>query len=453
MGVPFVLRCVKYLHQNPIIIVSVILSTVDEGVLMQEQSEVVCEVCKIQLGKIARAKQLTDFELFILNQPKREININIPLRMDDGSVRIFPSYRVQYNDARGPCKGGIRFHQDVTRSEVKELAFLMSLKCALLSLPFGGGKGGVKVNPKELSEKELERLSRSYIREYADFIGPHKDIPAPDVNTNQKIMGWMLDEYEKIKGRKTPGVITGKPLSLGGSLGRLYSTSLGGAIILREYLKTIGKNGKGVGVAIQGFGNVGSHMARILHEWGFTVVAVSDSHGGIYAKKGLDVKKLLKETGSGKKVHEAHEGKKISNEELLELDVDVLIPCAVENVVNERNMKKIKARVILEMANGPLTVDADEYLEKKAVILPDILANSGGVVVSYFEWVQNLANNYWSEEDVNSRLEQYMTRAFRETHAEKQVEGGSFRRAAYVLAAKRILQAEEDRGNVVRKIQ
>ncbi len=420
---------------------------------MQEHSEVVCEVCRAQLGKIARARQLTDLELSILNQPKREININIPLRMDDGSVRIFPSYRVQYNDSRGPFKGGIRFHPNVKRDEVKELAFLMALKCSLTGIPFGGGKGGVKVDPKQLSERELQRLSRAYIREYADFIGPFKDIPAPDVNTNPKIIGWMLDEYEKIKGVKAPAVITGKPLALGGSEGRLYSTSLGGAIVLREYLKTIGKNGKDVTVAIQGFGNVGSHLAKILHDWGFKIVAVSDSHGGVYNPKGIDTKKILDEAWSGKKLHQAvSHGKAITNEELLELDVEVLVPAAVENVINSINMKKIRARVILEMANGPLTVEADEHLEKNGtMVLPDILANSGGVVVSYFEWVQNLSGHYWSEEEVNAKLEHYMVEAFRETEAERKTEGDSYRRAAYVLAVKRILQAEEDRGNVVRK--
>ncbi len=419
---------------------------------VEEQSEVVCEVCKAQLGRIARARQLTELELSILNQPKREINVNIPMRMDDGRVRIFPSFRVQYNDARGPFKGGIRFHPEVTRDEVKELAFLMALKCSLIGIPFGGAKGGIRVDPRALSEGELERLSRTYMREFAEFIGPHKDIPAPDVNTNPKIMAWMLDEYEKIKGVKSPAVITGKPLSAGGSEGRLYSTSLGGAIVLREYFKGAGKKSKGLTVAIQGFGNVGSHLARILGEWGLKVVAVSDSHGAVYSAKGLDIPKILKETAKGRKVHEIGIGSRIPNEKLLELDVDILVPAAVENVINEKNMKKIRAGIILEMANGPLTVEADEFLEKKGVVvLPDILANSGGVVVSYLEWVQNLSNHYWSEKEVNKRLEKYMTDSLREIEAKKKAEKGSYRRAAYVLAVKRILQAEEGRGNVVKK--
>lgn len=417
-----------------------------------EQSEVVCEVCKAQLGRIARARQLTDIELTILNQPKREINVNIPMRMDDGSVKIFPSFRVQYNDARGPFKGGIRFHPEVTREEVKELAFLMALKCSLVGIPFGGAKGGIRVDPRTLSEGELERLSRAYMAQFADFLGPQRDIPAPDVNTNPKIMAWMLDEYEKIKGVKSPAAITGKPLSAGGSEGRLYSTSLGGAIVLREYLKSAGKKARGKSVAIQGFGNVGSHLARILDEWGFKVVAVSDSHGAIYNAKGLDIPKILKAASAGRKVHETGFGARIPNEKLLELDVDVLVPAAVENVINEKNMRKIRARTILEMANGPLTVGADEFLEKKGVaVLPDILANSGGVVVSYLEWAQNLSNSHWSEKEVNARLEKYMTDSLREIESERKAEKGPYRRAAYVLAVKRILQAEEGHGNVARK--
>lgn len=418
----------------------------------QEKSEVVCEVCRIHLGKIAKVKHLTDMELLILNQPKRVININIPFIMNDGSVRVFPSYRVQYNDARGPTKGGIRFSPSVNMEEVKELAFLMALKCAVANIPFGGAKGGIKVDPKELTEGEIQRLSRAYIREYADLIGPDKDIPAPDLNTNPKIMGWMLDEYEKIKGIKAPGAITGKPVSMGGSKGRIYSTSLGGAIVLRHYLKLSGRKETGTSVAIQGFGNVGSHLAKILDEWGYRIVAVSDSKGGIYAPKGLNVKNVLAETEKGKRVHEAHAGKKISNEELLELPVDVIVPAAVENVLNSRNMKKVRARTILEMANGPITVEADDYFEKHGiVVLPDILANSGGVVVSYFEWVQNLSNHYWSERKVNEKLESYMANAFSDIEQLRREDGTTYRKAAYVLAVKRILEAEETRGRIKRK--
>ena len=421
---------------------------------MHEQSEVICEVCKIQLDKISEIKHLTKLELSILNQPKRMININLSLNMDDGSVRIFPSYRVQYNDARGPTKGGLRFHPNMNIAEVKELAFLMSLKCALLDIPFGGAKGGIKVNPRELSDHELQHLSREYVREYAQFIGPDKDIPAPDVNTNPKIMGWMLDEFEKIQGKKAPGVITGKPLSIGGSKGRFYSTSMGGYIILREYLKSIKKKEEETTVAIQGFGNVGSNLAKILGEKGYKIVAVSDSKGAVYDPKGIDVKKVLEEKKKGKNIQEIGLGKNISNEELLELGADVIVPSAVENVINEKNMKNIKSKIILEMANGPITPEADDYLEKQmATVLPDILANAGGVVVSYFEWVQNLANYYWSEEKVNKKLEKYMVNAFNSIEEIRKQDDcpTCYRKAAYVLAVTRILEAEEDRGNIVKK--
>lgn len=419
---------------------------------VQEQNEVVCEVCRIQLGKIAEVKELTDMELIILNQPKRVININLPIRMDDGSVKIFPSYRIQYNNARGPTKGGIRFHPKVDMEEVKALAFLMSLKCALVGIPFGGAKGGITVNPKELSEGELERLSRAYIREYTPFIGPTKDIPAPDINTNPKIMGWMLDEYERTIGSKAPGMITGKPLSLGGSLGRTYSTSMGGAIILREYFKHKKKKEKGTKIAIHGFGNVGSNLARILDERGYKIVAVADSGGGIYDSSGLNVKKLMKEHNLGKKIQQIKIGKKITGDKLLELAVDVIVPASIENIINRNNMKNIKAKIILEMANGPITVEADDYFEQEnTVILPDILANSGGVIVSYFEWVQNQSNHYWEEHTVNERLSEYMIKAFEETEKTRKEENSSYRKAAYVLAVKRILKAEEDRGNILRK--
>jgi len=418
----------------------------------QESSEVICEVCKIQLDKIAQVKHLTNLELAVLTQPKRVLNINIPLIMDNGVVKIFPAFRVQYNDARGPTKGGIRFHDHINLAHVKELAFLMSLKCALVDIPLGGSKGGIKVNPRELTKGELQRLSRSYIREFVDFIGPDRDIPAPDLNTTPEIMGWMLDEYEKIMGKKAPGMITGKPLSIGGSKGRVYSTSLGGAFTIRNYFNSISKKEKGTTVAIQGFGNVGSHLAKILDEWGYTVVAISDSKGGVYKKSGLDIKKLLAEADSGKKVQETSVGEKISNGDLLELDVDVLVPAAVENVINSGNIEKIKTKLIVELANGPITTDADDFFEKKnVVILPDILANSGGVIVSYFEWVQNQSNYYWEEEEVNQKLEMYMKRAFDEVNKLKNEGEFSFRKASYVLAVKRILQAEEDRGIIVKK--
>ena len=420
---------------------------------MQEKSGVVCEVCKIQLDKVAEAKRLTNTELYILNQPKRVIQINIPLRMDDGKVRIFPAYRVQYNDARGPTKGGIRFHPKADLEEVKELAFLMSLKCAVVDIPLGGAKGAITVDPKQLSEPELERLSRAYIRDFSNFIGPDIDIPAPDVNTNPQIMAWMLDEYERQVGKKAPAVITGKPIELGGSHGRISSTSIGGAIVLREYLKHEKKKEKGTSVAIQGFGNVGSYLVKILGEWGYKIVAVSDSKGGVYDSKGLDTKKLLELAGKGMRIAEYKGGKAISNDELLKLDVDVLIPAAIEDQINSGNMKDIRAKIILEMANGPVTIDADDFLEKNGhVIIPDILANSGGVVVSYFEWVQNRVGERWHEDEVLKHLEGYMVEAFANVmHVRDEEKANcSIRKAAYVLAIKRILDAEELRGGLSR---
>ena len=356
----------------------------------QLEHEVVCKICQIQLSKVAQAKSLSNMEMSILEQPKRLININLSVRMDNGSVKMFPAFRVQYNDARGPTKGGIRFHPHVNMEEVKELAFLMSLKCACIDIPYGGAKGGVAVNPKEHSQPELERISRAYIREFAPFIGPGKDIPAPDVNTNSQTMAWMLDEYEKTVGSKSPAVITGKPLELGGSLGREYSTSLGGAIVLREYLKKAKINPKKIKVAVQGFGNVGMNLARILFEWGYKVVGVSDSANALFNQNGLDIKKVIDFKNSNGKFDGFKDGKIISNADLLELDVDVLVPAAVEDQINDGNKERIKAKIILEMANGPITPTADDLLEKKGVIvLPDILSNSGGVLVSYFEWVQN----------------------------------------------------------------
>ncbi|MBI4044191.1 MAG: Glu/Leu/Phe/Val dehydrogenase [Candidatus Diapherotrites archaeon] len=411
--------------------------------------EVICEICRVQLSRAAIAKSLTGLDLSVLEQPKRLININLAVRMDNGKVRFFPAYRVLYNDARGPGKGGIRFHPNVHMEEIKELAFLMALKCACTDIPFGGAKGGVKVDPKKHSEHEMERISRAYIREFAHFIGPDTDIPAPDVNTNSTTMAWMLNEYEKIVGHSAPAVITGKPLELGGSQGRDYSTSLGGAIVLREYLAKKKSGLKKASIAVQGFGNVGMHMARILFEWGAKIVAVSDSSTGIFDSGGINVKKAIEHKATGKSFETFPKGKKISNEELLELKVDVLIPAAVEDQVNDSNKDNIQAKTILEMANGPVTPTADDLLDRKGVeIIPDILANSGGVMVSYFEWVQNRNGKYWEEKEVNAMLEEKMVKAFNEVHALKEEEKINYRKAAYVLAIKRILKAEELRGNL-----
>src|SRR3989338_1531874 len=375
---------------------------------MKGHEDAMCKTCEVQLKKF-EGTSLEIPELAVLKLPRRVVNVNFPVRMDNGKVRGFSGYRVQYNNARGPAKGGIRFHQDVDLEEVKTLAFLMSLKCAVADIPYGGGKGGIVVDPKELSLYELERVSRAFMREIAHFIGPYTDIPAPDVNTNPQIMAWMLDEYETITGKKMPGIITGKPLSVGGSKGREYSTSQGGAFVLRELAKIRGLKPQQITVAVQGFGNAGYHMARILSEWGYTIVAVSDSKTGIYAKDGLDINKVFDHKQKTKSLHGFNHGKQgvkeaikeITNEELLVLNVDVLVPAALGDAITKKNASNVKAKIILELANGPVDADADEILNKKEItIVPDILANAGGVVVSYFEWVQNMQGYYLEEDEI-----------------------------------------------------
>lgn len=390
----------------------------------------------------------------VLEKPKRVTEVSIPVRMDDGSLKVFTGYRVLYNDARGPGKGGIRFHPDVSLSEVKALSFWMAIKTAVVGIPFGGGKGGVIVNPKELSKHELDQLSRGYIRGIADAIGPDTDIPAPDVYTNQLIMGWMADEYGIISRKYQPGVITGKPLSMGGSKGRDVATALGAFFVLLESVKAKSMNPKKTTVAVQGFGNAGYHMARLLHDEGFTVVAVSDSKGGIYDKNGLDPVHIMKvKQGKGKlngvycegSVCYGKDHEEISNEDLLELDVDVLVPAALENQITKKNAKKIKADVIVEVANGPVTPEADELLKDK-MLVPDVLANAGGVTVSYYEWVQNRQGYYWTEEDVHEKLKERMVTEFHNIYEVSKEHKCSLRDAAFVHALKRIVEAIEAKG-------
>ena len=359
-----------------------------------------------------------------LKYPKSSLMVSIPVRMDNGSLRIFQGYRVRYDETRGPTKGGIRFHPHVTLDEVQSLAFWMTFKCAVLSLPFGGAKGGITLNPKELSKMELERLSRGYIDAIADFIGPDVDIPAPDVYTNPMIMGWMMDQYNIITRKLNPGVITGKPVNIGGSLGRDTATATGAFFVIEELLPKFNQNPQETTVAIQGFGNAGAELAELLWKRGYKVVALSDSQGGIYAKKGLDIPSIrqFKETNKNIKalycegsVCHIVEHEVITNEDLLTLDVDVLIPAALENQITEKNAQEIKAKYIFEVANGPTTSAADRVLEEKGIyVIPDILVNAGGVTVSYFEWVQNRSGFYWSLEEVNQRLKDKM---FAETEA------------------------------------
>lgn len=387
-----------------------------------------------------------------LSAPQRTIQFMIPVRMDSGEMRLFEGYRVQYDNHRGPYKGGIRYHQDVSLDEVKALAFWMALKCSVVDIPMGGGKGGVIVDPRTLSKGELERLSRGYVHMAADFLGTDKDVPAPDVNTNGEIMDWMVDEYAKVTGKKELAVFTGKTIAGGGSAGRDKATAQGGFYVFEEALKVVGLQDKPkneITVAIQGYGNVGGWMARIVHAGGYRVVAVSDAKGGVYAAEGLVIPQVdacMKEQGT---VSEckctkdtcAHGEGKISNKELLELPVDVLIPAAIENQITKENVENIHAKLVVELANGPTTPEADAELFKRGVpVVPDILANAGGVTVSYFEWLQNKQGEKWTEAEVDAKLEPMMRAAFRETLARSKKYTTDLRTGADILAIERLAE-------------
>ncbi len=410
-----------------------------------------------QLDKAAKYLELDKDILEILRNPQRILQASLPVKMDDGSVKVFTAFRVQHNDARGPFKGGIRFHPKTNLDEVKALAFWMAIKTAVVGIPMGGGKGGVTVDPKKLSKAELERLARAYIRTFKDFIGPQKDVPAPDVNTNPQIMAWMVDEYEQVTGQKNLGVITGKPLELGGSQGRTAATGLGGFFVFRQLAKKLKLKPKQTTVAIQGFGNVGYFLAKFLHEAGYKIVAVADSKGGIYDKRqlGMDPDHLLKQKQSKGfasgcycvgSVCDCDNYQKVKSDKILELPVDVVVPAALENAINKENAGRIKAKIILELANGGVTPEAEEkLLAKNKLVVPDVLINAGGVVVSYFEWVQNLQNYYWTEEEVNEKLDEIMSRAFSEVWSLSNKLKIDLRTAAFVLAVKRIAGAIEKR--------
>ncbi len=378
----------------------------------------------------------------MLKRPMRTIVLNIPIIMDNGNLRVFTGYRVQYNDALGPTKGGIRYHPDLTLDEVTALSAWMTWKTAVAGLPLGGGKGGIRCNPKEMSTGELERLTRGYTRALARFIGPYLDVPAPDVYTDSQTMAWIMDEYSQIVGFNTFGVVTGKPVCLGGSLGRNEATSRGLMYTVVEAAKSKGLNLNGATVAVQGFGNVGYHAARLLNEQGCKIIAVSDSGGGIYSEEGLDPKETLRyknETGSVKGYMNC---RSIGNSELLELDCDILVPAALENQITAANAGKIKAKIVAEGANGPVTPDGDEILHRRGIFLiPDILANSGGVIVSYFEQVQNQMNYYWSEAEVRSKLEATIVTAFKEVLGIAEDYDVNMRVAAYMKALKRVSDA------------
>ncbi|MGD0884851.1 MAG: Glu/Leu/Phe/Val dehydrogenase [Thermodesulfovibrionales bacterium] len=388
-------------------------------------------------------------ELDLLAMPKRSFTVHFPVRMDSGGVKMFVGHRIQYNDARGPTKGGIRFHPELTIDHVRDLAFLMVLKCAVVNIPFGGSKGGVVVNPKELSRNELEQVTRGYIRSIENYIGPFKDIPAPDVYTDEQIMVWILDEFERIKGEHVPAVVTGKPVELQGIKARSYSTSLGGIYVLEEAMRKMGMKASEVGVAVQGFGHVGKNAASILAEKGYKIIAVSDSHGGIINENGLDIRGVVKHKDVTGGVTDFKGGKNITNEELLTCDCNILIPAALSDQLTKDNARDIKASIILELANAPTTTDADEiFFNEEVMLIPDVLANAGGVVVSYFEWSQNLTNDAWDENRVLQKLKDIMITSFNDVYALCREGSCRMRRAAYQLAVKRILHAERLRGNL-----
>ena len=405
-----------------------------------------------RLQRLGEEAEVSSELIDALRGPMATLQATLPVRMDDGSRRYFTAFRSRYNDALGPTKGGIRFHPRVSREEVQALALWMTIKTAVVGVPYGGAKGGVIVEPKSLSPMELERLSRAYVRAMADFIGPEKDIPAPDVYTNARIMGWMMDEYEKIHRVKAPGVITGKPVRLGGSLGRDEATGRGAYLCIRELARVRGFDPKRTRVAIQGFGNAGYHVAHLLHGEGYPIVAVSDSQGAIYSEDGFDVDSLYQHKQDTRQLRgvycegsvcELVDHKQISNDELLELDVDLLIPAALEGVIGPHNAAKIRAPIIVEVANGPIAGEVDTELFRRGIqVVPDVLANAGGVTVSYFEWVQNRSGYYWTLEEVRSRLAEIMTSAFDQVWRLADNEKRSLRSAAYARALRRIEEAE-----------
>lgn len=382
-----------------------------------------------------------------LRKPKSALHVSVPVRMDDGSLKVYDGYRVQYSDVLGPAKGGIRYHPNVSLDEVKTLAFWMTFKCAAAGLPYGGGKGGVIVNPKELSLAEIERLSRSYIAAIADMIGPDVDVPAPDVYTNPMIMGWMVDEYSKIKRSWQPAVITGKPIALGGSLGRDDATARGGFYSLQCLRSKLGLGSGELTVAIQGYGNAGYHFARIAKEAGYKIVAVSDSRGGIYCASGLDPEAVQAHKDSTGSVAGMARTDKISNDGVLAMKVDVLVPAALENVITKANGDKIAAKVVVELANGPIDNDGDAILNQKGIhVIPDILANAGGVTVSYFEWVQNRQGYYWAVQEVHEKLKASMEKASMAIYEISKGNRTSLRTAAYISAVKRIDEGVKAKG-------
>ncbi len=405
------------------------------------------DIARDQLRRVAERFDIEPGMVELLGAIKKSVEVAVPVRLDDGSIRVFRGYRVQHNVTRGPAKGGIRFHPDVVLDEVKALAMWMTWKCSLMGIPFGGAKGGVACDPKSLSQGERERLTRRYTTEIIDQIGPDTDIPAPDVGTDSQTMAWLYDTYSMNKGHSVLGVVTGKPLSLGGSLGRTEATSRGALFSLQELMSRRGETLAGKRVVVQGFGNVGSFLAKFLATEGALVVGLSDSRGGIAAEGGIDVIAALAHKAATGSLAGLAGTTPVSNEGLLELDCDILAPCALEQVISEENALRIRATVICEGANGPVTPAADAILEERGIlVIPDVLANAGGVVVSYFEWVQGLQEYFWTEEEVNRRLGEITARAFAATWELKEREGCSLRIAAYGLAVQRVAEASALRG-------
>lgn len=401
-----------------------------------------------QLEEAAKILNLDKGMFDVLSHPKRVLTVSIPVKMDDGSMRVFTGYRSQHNDARGPYKGGIRYHPDVTIDEVKALSMWMTWKCAIADIPYGGGKGGIICNPKEMSENELERMTRRFAYMISDIIGPHTDIPAPDVYTGGKEMAWIMDTYSALKGNFVqPELITGKPIPIGGSLGRNEATGRGLAYTVREAAKELGINMKESTTVVQGFGNAGQFSSKLVQDQGGKVIAASDTQGAIINSEGISADALMKhkkETGS---VVGFDGSRSISNEELLETECTILIPAALENQITKNNAGKIKAKIVAEAANGPTTPEADEVLHKNGIlVIPDILANGGGVTVSYFEWLQNLRRDYWTEEEVNNRLDKNITKSFHDVHDAHKKYNVDMRKAATLLAINRVAEATKIRG-------
>jgi len=406
------------------------------------------EVALKQLDEAAKLIKLDKGLHQVLANPKRVLTVSLPVKMDKGEIRVFTGFRSQHNDARGPYKGGIRYHPQVTIDEVKALSMWMTWKCAVADIPYGGGKGGIICNPKEMSIGELERMTRRYAYAIADIIGPHTDIPAPDVYTGGKEMAWIMDTYSALKGNFVqPEVITGKPIAIGGSLGRNEATGRGLAFTVREAAKKLKLNMKAATVAVQGFGNAGQFASQLVEEQGATVIAASDSRGGIYNKSGMQVAALRRHKDKTGSVVGFPGAKSISNDELLETECTILIPAALENQITGKNAGKVKAKLVAEAANGPTTPEADDILYKNKILnIPDILANGGGVTVSYFEWLQNLRRDYWTEAEVNERLDRNITKSFLDTFATSEKYGVNLRKASTVLAVNRVVEAVQLRG-------